>query len=83
MENIIKKIYKICKSSENRISEKRLQCDKCRRLKYPVKNDYYKNYYLENKDKILINQYDLYHNKYKNSKKNLVQIIFHNKKYGF
>ena len=63
MENIIK-ICKICKSSENRFSENRLQCDKCRRLKYSMK-DYFKSYYLENKDKILLNQYDLYHNKYK------------------
>ena len=71
MENIIK-ICKICKSAENRISEKRLQCDKCRRLKYPVKDDYYKNYYLNHKDKILENQYDLYHNKYKKSLTKLV-----------
>ena len=71
MENIIK-ICKICKSSENRFSEKRLQCDLCRRKRYPVKTDYYKNYYLDHKDKIIENQYDLYHNKYKKSLKILV-----------
>ena len=71
MKNNIK-ICKICKCSETKFSENRQQCDKCRRLKYPVKDDYYKNYYLNHKDKILENQYDLYHNKYKKSLTKLV-----------
>ena len=67
MKNTIK-ICKICKctSEEQTFGVNRLQCNLCRQKIYKLNKEYFKDYYVKNKEKILLNQYDLYHNKYKN-----------------
>ena len=68
MTNTIK-ICKICKctSIEQIFAVNRLQCNLCRQKIYKLNKEYFKDYYLENKEKILLNQYNLYHTKYKNN----------------
>ena len=64
MKNNIK-ICKICKSTsiEQTFAPNRLQCNFCRQKIYKLNKEYFKDYYVKNKEKILLNQYVLYHSK--------------------
>ena len=65
------KIFRICKvcNIEKEISEFRCrQCIKCIIAKQAAKNkkcEYYKEYYIKNRQRILEHQNELYHNVYK------------------
>ena len=62
----MEKICKIC-NTNNKISKNRLVCNYCRLIKYPINKNYFKSYYAENKSKLIQNQLNLYHTKYKTS----------------
>jgi hypothetical protein len=70
MENIEnKKICRLCGSTENKFQPKRHQCIKCRSKGNNVKlneKKYYKTYYQEHKEEILLKQKENYHNKINN-----------------
>jgi hypothetical protein len=56
----IKKICRLCGSSDNKFEAKRQQCNKCRyklkKEKYTIDPNYFKTYYIEHRDEILLQQ---------------------------